>query len=197
MSDIKFLSSAIITSSIAIVAICGTIAYLVNSKPPYENQTFSSPPPFYIQSSPETVIFSGEGNKFYRLESFLKGQQWKDADIETLSLLFANQPISSFPCSDLLSIESLWTQYSGNRFGLGVQKSIYFESGNKPRTYDKQAWDKFADRVGWRINGTWYESYNELNSDLGSAPRGHFPVFAGQTGSVNREIIDRAVSCSI
>lgn len=142
--------------------------------------------------SPEISFLS----KFSKLENYLAHQDWRQADLETLSLLFQSQSIVEFPCSELLQIEKLWSKYSHEHFGLTAQKEIYFETGNRPKVTDKITWSLFADRVGWRINGAWLENYNALNLTL-NAPKGHLPAFAGQPGSVNRNAIDRAISCGL
>ena len=135
-------------------------------------------------------------NKFTKLENYLKNQDWKQADIETISLFSPIYNINNFPCEEMKTIESLWVQYSQGKFGLNIQKQIYFETGNQQGISNKQTWGRLADQVGWRVNGIWLENYNVLTLSL-DAPKGHLPAFAGQKGNVNKVIIDRAITCGI
>ncbi|HEY9702589.1 MAG TPA: GUN4 domain-containing protein, partial [Allocoleopsis sp.] len=135
-------------------------------------------------------------NKFSKLENYLKNQDWKQADIETISLFSPIYNINNFTCEEMKTIESLWVQYSQGKFGLNIQKQIYFETGNQQGISNRQTWGRFADQVGWRVNGIWLENYNVLTLSL-NAPKGHLPAFAGQKGNVNQVIIDRAITCGI
>jgi serine/threonine protein kinase len=172
-----------------------------NNKNPHspENQTtkntLSSP---QISSQPSVINTPTPLiNKFSQLENYLKTQNWKSADIKTLSIIFENSSnINNFSCTDLKEIEGLWIKYSQGKFGFTVQKPIYFETGNQPGIKNNNAWRRFADRVGWRVNGVWLEKYEYLNLSL-NAPDGQLPAFAGQSGKVNRDIIDKAISCGL
>ncbi|MEP0870832.1 GUN4 domain-containing protein [Trichocoleus desertorum AS-A10] len=85
----------------------------------------------------------------------------------------------SFPCTDLKTIDRLWTKYSNGRFGFSVQKKIYLECGGKPYcslySDDKAWWHQFCDRVGWRKNNEWVEYYDFYYSST-EAPIGHLPI---------------------
>jgi serine/threonine protein kinase len=154
------------------------------------------PTPTLIPETNPSPISTQSINKLTSLENYLQQENWKEADLETLSLIFQSQSINNFPCSEIREIDQLWLKYSGGKFGLSVQKPIYFETGNTPGINNQEAWRRFADRVGWRVNGIWLESYNDLNLSL-NAPQGHLPAFTGQKGSVNRAIIDRGISCGL
>ncbi|NES04300.1 MAG: GUN4 domain-containing protein, partial [Okeania sp. SIO2F4] len=96
---------------------------------------------------------------------------------EKLSVL----DIESFPCSELEKINQLWVDYSQERFGFSVQKSIYFdvvksieEKFGKNRKYYKMIWQNFSDAVGWQVEGQ-AKYYNDLDFSL-NAPIGHLPI---------------------
>ena len=126
------------------------------------------------------------------LRDFLAEGKWREADRETVALMLKvadkNQDeklsvsdIENFPCSELEKINQLWVDYSQERFGFSVQKSIYFsmvksieERFGKNRKYYKMIWQNFSDAVGWQVGGQ-AKYYNDLDFSL-NAPIGHLPV---------------------
>ena len=136
---------------------------------------------------------------YSKLENYLAKQEWKQADLETSSLIFkgSNSNTSNVSCAEINKIDELWLKYSDGRFGFSVQSSIYQKTKNPLRKHQQDTWRKFADRVGWRVNGIWLESYDRLNLSL-NAPEGHLPVFAGKSsGMRNINAISRAIECGI
>lgn len=124
-------------------------------------------------------------SRYPRLEAFLKGRQWREADIETSQVIcqlaqreqegwLDYKSIKNLPYSDLLEIDRLWRKYSNNRFGFSIQKQIY-QSLVATQTVDAQMMQKFGEIVGWRNpnSSNWY-SHSELSFNL-SAPEGHLP----------------------
>jgi hypothetical protein len=85
-----------------------------------------------------------------------------------------NEDIGKFPCQDLQVIDRLWVHYSDQRFGLSVQKRIWVEEGGKPGVYNLVVYEKFGERVGWRINDHW-KLYSDLTFTSNAAP-GHLPL---------------------
>jgi hypothetical protein len=83
--------------------------------------------------------------------------------------------IDNFPCADLRTIDQLWVKYSGGKFGFSVQKRIYQGFGGT-RKYDREIWEKFGDKVGWRKGGDWLY-YIDITFDK-KAPEGHLPCLA-------------------
>ncbi|MBD2521267.1 GUN4 domain-containing protein [Nostoc sp. FACHB-133] len=129
---------------------------------------------------------------YTRLRDLLAAGKWKEADEETLAVMLKassreeegwldKESINNFPCTDLRTIDQIWVKYSNGRFGFSVQKKIYLECGGKADgEYYKEAWEKFGERVGWRVEGNWiWETegnwiYDEsLNT---SAREGHLPI---------------------
>jgi hypothetical protein len=82
-----------------------------------------------------------------------------------------------FSCEDLQMIDQEWLNASGGKFGFSVQLAIYKQTGNSIGNYNSQAWQRFGDAVGWRVNGNW-KTYSDLTWSTNapsSAPKGHLP----------------------
>ncbi|ERT09040.1 GUN4-like family protein [Lyngbya aestuarii BL J] len=128
------------------------------------------------------------------LERLLQERKWKEADLKTYDVMLKvtnrksegylnSESIQNFPCSYLETIDQLWTRYSGEQFGLSVQKEIYKQTGNKLtedhlRKYDPDAYIHFNDLVRWIETGddgkeSW-RLYEQLIFSL-DAPQGHLP----------------------
>ncbi|MGD1804907.1 GUN4 domain-containing protein [Dapis sp. BLCC M126] len=132
---------------------------------------------------------------YTKLEILLRQQEWKKANEETdfWMLIVAGREnagwlrikdIANFPCTDLHAINQLWVKYSGAKFGFSVQKKIYQDLGGK-RTYNKETWEKFAEKVGWRqrraIVWNKWMSYSELTFNKSTPYMGHLPTIPGLT----------------
>ncbi|MDZ8258603.1 GUN4 domain-containing protein [Nostoc sp. ChiQUE01b] len=141
-----------------------------------------------LQVSPGTQddLSSERSVDYTKLRDFLAARNWREADYETYLVmlqavgkdedywLYPNE-LLNFPCTDLHTIDRLWVKYSNGRFGFSVQKNIYLEVGGKTDgKYDEEAYNKFAIRVGWRVEGNWISS-NDVNFDI-FAQEGHLPI---------------------
>ncbi len=141
-------------------------------------------------SSGITSEFDDLSNPRYtQLRDLLAAGNWKDADHETYLVMLKvvgrsrgdwirDEELLNFPCTDLRTIDSLWVKYSSGRFGFSVQKKIYLEVGGIPDgKFDREAWEKFGDRVGWRRvnNKTWINN-SQVTFDT-TAPVGHLPCW--------------------
>ncbi|BAY23609.1 GUN4 domain-containing protein [Calothrix sp. NIES-2100] len=149
-------------------------------------------------------LSSEKGVDYTKLRDFLAAGNWKDADMETYRVMiqakgknegdyFKSEELLNFPCTDLRTIDRLWVKYSNGRFGLSVQKKIYLSVGGElDGEYDEEAWEKFGDRVGWRVKSNWI-SYTKVTYDT-SAPFGHLPV----VGLIHlpRLVISNCPTCS-
>ncbi len=131
------------------------------------------------------ALESERGINYTKLRDLLATQKWEEANEETRQKMLEvmgqqergyldNQDIEKFPCKDLRTINDLWVYYSNKCFGLSVQKRIWIEEGGKPGVYDHKAYEKFCDRVGWRVNNNW-KVYSDLNF-TSNAPLGHLPL---------------------
>jgi len=121
---------------------------------------------------------------YNQLENLLKSQRWKEANVETHNLMLkvSNrekegwldiQSIDKFPCEYLKRIDRLWVKYSQGEFGFSVQESIWKSVGGSSKPTN-DVYNRFGDRVGWRINQRWlkYDDYNFTKN----APTGHLPL---------------------
>jgi curved DNA-binding protein CbpA len=128
-------------------------------------------------------LSSEKGINYTKLRDLLVAGKWKEADYETYLVMLQavgendwirEEELLNFPCTDLRTIDQLWVKYSNGRFGFSVQKKIYLDVGGKPDgKYYKEAWEKFGDRVGWRVKENWI-SYGEVIFDT-TAPTAHLP----------------------
>jgi hypothetical protein len=167
--------------------------------------------------NPESDDLSSEKNIDYtRLRNLLAAGKWKEADEETLTVLFkaATQAheghlqiksIETFPCTDLRTIDRLWVKYSNGRFGFSVQKriweSVVKESvGLKPGEYCYGM--EFPEHVGWTVNYDWLYLSDLTYGE--NAPEGHLPTYClleGHGWEFARRTISslalRLVNCNI
>ena len=145
-----------------------------------------------LKSDPKTTakdeveLKSEKGVDYTKLVDLLAAGEWKLADEETAKVMLEaasresegwlrEEDIYNFPCEDLRTINKLWLHYSNEKFGFSVQKEIYKELGGK-RKYDKEVWNNFVDRIGWRKKGGNMLSYDDLIFNLDEAPAGHLPA---------------------
>jgi GUN4-like/CHAT domain len=155
-------------------------------------------------------LLSEKGVDYTKLRDLLAAGKWKEADEETLAVMFkaagreqedwlSIESLENFPCTDLRTIDQLWVKYSNGRFGFSVQKRIWESVG---RDYGN-----FGDRVGWREMRTkqvdkWFGlkqetqhqpewlNPNELTYDT-SAPLGHLPqVFIIYQNRIRFGVVD-------
>ncbi|MGJ0607975.1 serine/threonine-protein kinase [Cylindrospermopsis raciborskii] len=164
-----------------------TLAITVLQYMPTDSPTVINPPevtdsPTVIPTLEETPITTP--SRYTQLETLLKAQDFREADLETdrVMLAVANrqsegwlrvEDAENFPCKELRTIDNLWLKYSQGKFGISVQQEIYKNLGGT-KQYDENVWRSFGDRVGWRKQGSWLY-YTDLNFSL-SAPTGQLPV---------------------
>jgi len=157
---------------------------------------------FYQESSPTQVESLGAtvGADYRKLDAFLSQGQWQDADLETREVMLQvigrvdylpGPAIDTFDCEALQAIDQLWVHYSGGRFGFSVQvKLLQAVEAN---------WDRFGDRVGWRINQIWQPGDNRRYSL--QAPEGHLPSAAiravGNGPKARKRILNRFEVCAL
>ncbi|RUS92675.1 hypothetical protein DSM106972_098490 [Dulcicalothrix desertica PCC 7102] len=157
---------------------------------------------------------SEKGLNYTNLQKLLAAGNWFEADKETEQVMLqavglgesnsiSYKRLSSFPCTDLLTIDNLWKKYSNGRFGFSVQKEIYLNAGGKPDSnYYVEAWKNFGDSTGWRVKGEWikYGSLEGINFST-SAPPGHLPYKVHLTMGARRPndlgFFPRMYSCNL
>ncbi|MDJ0590807.1 MAG: GUN4 domain-containing protein [Pleurocapsa sp. MO_226.B13] len=112
--------------------------------------------------------------KYSELRRLLADRKFKEADEKTNKILLqltGNDSYNNSSDAELIdcvvyqTIDSLWREYSNNKFGFSVQIRIFQKVGNT---------EKFGDLVDWRENGKWL-NYTDLNKTLEEAPQGYFP----------------------
>ncbi|MBP0002068.1 MAG: GUN4 domain-containing protein [Cyanobacteria bacterium SID2] len=138
-----------------------------------------SEPPLSSDSEPRKAPGkSAVGLDYSTLESYLKQEQWQEADRETDRLFLAAcgrdkgeqlgvEDIDRLSERDLRSIEDLWYRYSQGRFGFAIQQRLW-------REVDRD-YTQFGDRLGWSQNGSWLP-YTQLQFHT-NAPEGHLPTW--------------------
>jgi hypothetical protein len=115
------------------------------------------------------------------LNFFMESGNWKDADVNTFDLIiFAGSNEGDFDfknlsCRDLDTIDRLWVERSGGKFGFSVQKSILDRFASQPGRYDGSVnWEGFYEKIGWYKEGNYigYESgiYNPERAVVGHLP---------------------------
>ncbi|GBF80810.1 serine/threonine-protein kinase [Aphanothece sacrum] len=132
---------------------------------------------------PKDDLSSDRNVDYSKLRDLLKAGNWEEADEETAKVMcqaakcskqgwLGEEDIDNFPCTDLRTINQLWLDYSGGKFGFSVQKEIYQRLGGT-REYNTEVWQAFGDEVGWRKGGRLL-SYEYITFNT-SAPLGHLP----------------------
>ena len=126
----------------------------------------SSPAPLSDSTNPTRttlpLVSSASQIDYSPLQAELKAGDFYDANETTRRLLYeaagredqgwlTPESIKAIPCQDLKIMDSLWRQYSNNRFGFSVQYNIFQQTGNRPgilRSTD--AYEAFGEAIGWR-----------------------------------------------
>jgi hypothetical protein len=153
---------------------------------------------------------SEKGVDYTRLRDLLKAGNWKDADYETYLVMLKavareegdwirTEELLKFPCTDLRTIDKLWIKHSNGQFGFSVQKQIYLSVGGiADGRYYKETWEKFGDKVGWRMSEEWITYDKVIFSTF--TKKGHLPSECGLVvGEDNgmEALLLRLVNCNI
>jgi GUN4-like len=170
---------------IAIITVLGTLGSalfanwdkIFSGKPitsPVPSVTPTTPPPKTINSRQEETP-----TKLVPLKKYLSSKNWAEADLATDFL----QP-KSLSCSELLSVNKLWLEYSDNNFGYSVQRRIW----NQHKLSGKYI--NFAEFVGWKRDNTYafniHDSIMITGLDASTqAPLGHLPFNGWQVNGNN------------
>nr|YP_009297816.1 hypothetical protein Kuma_116 [Kumanoa americana]AOM67550.1 hypothetical protein Kuma_116 [Kumanoa americana] len=76
--------------------------------------------------------------------------------------------VSLLPALDLYTIDKLWSIHSRGLFGISIQRKIWLSSDSD--------WNKFWDKIGWKVNELPRRYPQEFIWNL-NAPPGHLPLF--------------------
>jgi len=139
---------------------------------------------FVIPAATSVSLASDLGADYTKLRDLLHAQKYQEADRETYKLMLRvgkreNQgwlraeDLGKLPCTDLQTIDKLWVEYSGGRFGFSIQKQIYLSLGGTEK-YNKQIWLEFCKQIGWIIGDKWL-THSQLKYKR-TARMGHLPV---------------------
>ncbi|MEM8828886.1 MAG: GUN4 domain-containing protein [Cyanobacteria bacterium P01_G01_bin.19] len=139
------------------------------------------------------LVSEKTGIDYTSLRDLLKAQKWSEADLQTYKLVeqivqtakqrnkhyfIELKTIAEFSCPDIRTIDSLWTKYTGNKFGFSSQQEVW-QSVNQKGDFSTQTWRSFATQVGWKegdvSSGSGYLLYEQLDFDPTQAPTGHLP----------------------
>lgn len=128
----------------------------------------------WLNSVPEGLInfnelddlSSDRGVDYRHLRDSLRARDWEAADIETNRIMcevggkvaegYLNKSdLESFPCTDLKTINRLWTKYSAGKLGFTTQNQIWLRIGGKSlaeynnRKEEYSSFLRFSQSVGW------------------------------------------------
>ncbi|MCY7286500.1 MAG: GUN4 domain-containing protein [Cyanobacteria bacterium CAN_BIN43] len=170
---------------------------------PFSGFAESAPPGFVVstpvvQQIPTTQLdppnLRSDWNIDYtHLQELLEDNQWKKADEETLSVMLQATErtqagwldaiaIAKFPCTDLHTIDRLWSRYSDEKFSFRVQYRLYSgvtisteNAVNLSRSDEERALE-LCKNVGWWVKRLEFlRYYNQFDFTL-QAPDGHLPA---------------------
>ena len=99
--------------------------------------------------------YSDKGIDYTDLRDLLRDNKLQDANNHTnqdmlavlgkgAEALMTEQDISSFPCKDLETINSLWEKFSGKEFGFPSQSKIWTDLGGKSGVYRPEVYQKIS-----------------------------------------------------
>lgn len=150
------------------------------------------PTPTKIDGS-KLALTSDRNVDYSQLQAALQQKDWKAADRETyLRLLDAAGPkaqalgftpqdeMSTFSCTDLKTVDTLWSAASGGRFGFAAQQGILRALGDYRKMYDQVGWQKPSGE--WLIEWTYNPQTKRMDYKPGRSPNfadpppGHFPT---------------------
>ena len=140
-----------------------------------------------VQKIESTLALVPDVYRFQPLQQHLEAGNWWEADLATIQLIvdiagavdieeLTPTTIRHIPCNALQTIDRLWSDASGGRFGFAAQARVYVELGGSLNTTIEQNADVIAawgDRLGWREGNRWRKC-SELDFSL-NAPVGCHP----------------------
>lgn len=126
-------------------------------------------------------------DEYTKLKNFLEMKKWKEADSETFRIMkkvsqkkaregLREEDILAYPCDSLFSIDSLWTQESGSRFGFSVQSKLMEELIDDGESFDSElVFNRFSKLVGWDVNKDSVLKQRVENSPNNFVRKGNLP----------------------
>ncbi|NES96350.1 MAG: GUN4 domain-containing protein [Desertifilum sp. SIO1I2] len=122
-------------------------------------------------------IARDEDEDYTDLKHLLATHQWQAADRATAYLILQGaqrelegwlrpEDVARISIHHLTTLDRLWLEFSGDRFGFSVQQQVWHET--------EENYTQFGDRIGWRHSDSWLD-YSDLTFHL-QAPAGHLPA---------------------
>ncbi|HEY9699085.1 MAG TPA: GUN4 domain-containing protein [Trichocoleus sp.] len=132
-----------------------------------------------------------------RLKNLLNLGKWKEADVETTSLLLGiahrqregwlrPEDVKFLPYQDLILIDHLWLEKSNGRFGFSAQKQIWHKLSCKSsmsistQTISEK---RFGQAVQWHTASSWLLKWDNFSHSTqlpqGSLPRDYIFAMSG------------------
>ncbi|MBW4583079.1 MAG: GUN4 domain-containing protein [Tildeniella nuda ZEHNDER 1965/U140] len=175
----------------------GTGSQLSDAKPTSSgtpgNPSTSPPASVTLEGSKQPALASDRNVNYSQLKADLQKKDWKAADRETyLRLLDAAGPkaqalgftpqdeMNNFPCTDLKTVDALWSVASDGKFGFAAQQGILRALGDYRKLYDQVGWQKLSGE--WLIEWTYNPQTKRMDYKPGKSPNfadpppGHFPT---------------------
>jgi hypothetical protein len=91
--------------------------------------------------------------------------------------------INNVTCDFLLEIDSLWRDFSKNKYGFTAQKNVWEEIAKQTKSSNPVIFYKFSSRIGWfREEEKEWVDPKQLNFNL-DAPPGHLPTLGYGIGN--------------
>jgi hypothetical protein len=136
-----------------------------------------------------------EDGLYHLLETYLKKNQWIEADEETAWIFYQvmikqgyknwDELCKELPCKTLQEINQLWLKYSNGLFGISIQRKIY-QSLNED-------WEETKNRLGWQDGAN---NAREQGKTAVGYREGSYPISI-YTKSVNRVREKEKISANI
>lgn len=185
---------------VGLFSVAGAIVwYGFRSKPlnlPESKQVVSPSIPSANPPSLDEVQLRSERNVDYTLlREYLHKQDWKDADRETyLRMLDAAGPkaqangmtpqdeMDHLPCTDLRTIDQLWSAASHGQQGFTIQMNLTRALGDYRKMYDKVGWQELPPSNKWLFEWTYNPQTKRMEFVKGKEPNylnpppGHLPT---------------------
>ncbi|NEQ28904.1 MAG: GUN4 domain-containing protein [Microcoleus sp. SIO2G3] len=186
---------------LGLFSLAGAIVWLgYRLQPGSESPSASSTSPTVAATAPldpnllaQVPLESDRNVDYSQLRAALQRQDWQAADRETYErLLEAAGPqalaqgftpqseMDTLSCKDLRTVDRLWSQASGGKFGFTAQQSILRALGDYRKMYDQVGWQRLSGEwlLGWNYNvQTQRMDYKPgQEPDSTTPPPGHFPT---------------------
>jgi len=143
----------------------------------------------------EVQLRSERNVDYSKLREYLQQKDWRDADRETyLRMLDAAGPkaqangmtpqdeMDNFSCTDLRTVDQLWSAASQSEQGFTVQMNLLRALGNYHLLYDKVGWQKLPPSNEWLFQWTYNTQTRRMEFVKGKEPNykdpppGHLPT---------------------